>query len=274
MQYVNEFISARKLDGLVEGTLYQYKLELSKLAEFLKKPTLQATITDLRGYLSQFSEMAQRSINRKISTIKAFFQWLVQEEYLERNPTKKIKTPKEPETLPRNLSKEEIELLRWHPKSDRNQAIIELLVSSGMRIGELVKLNRDDIDMINRKIRVFGKGNKERIVFFGQTAKFCLKKYLMTRKDDNNALLINKYGERLTIRSIEMQIKDEAEKAGIKNKVTPHILRHTFATSLYENGADIDFLSRLLGHSSTDTTRRYTHISGDQMARMYDKFAS
>jgi len=274
MQYVLQFISARKLDGLVEGTLYQYKLELNKLADFLKKSTLQANITDLRSYLSQFSEMAQRSINRKISTIKAFYTWLVEEEYLERNPTRKIKTPKEPATLPRNLSKEEVELLRWHPKSDRNQAIMELLVSSGMRVGELVKLNRDNMNYIDRKIMVKGKGNKERIVFFGQTAKFCLKKYLMSRKDDNDALFINKYGERLTIRSIEMQIKDEAEKAGIKNKVTPHMLRHTFATSLYENGADIDFLSRLLGHSSTDTTRRYTMISGDQMGRMYDKFAN
>ena len=96
----------------------------------------------------------------------------------------------------------------------------------------------------------------------------------MTREDDNPALLINKYGERLSIRSIEMQIKDEAEKAGIKNKVTPHMLRHSFASNLYEAGCDIDFLSRLLGHESTDTTRRYTHISGDAMARMYDKFAN
>jgi len=274
MQYINEFISARSLDGLASGTLYQYKLELSKLTGFLNKPTLQATITDLRSYLNQFTHMAQRSINRKISTIKAFYTWLVEEEYLERNPTRKIRTPKEPASLPRNLSKEDLELLRWHPKSDRNQAIMELLVSSGMRVGELVKLNRDDIDMINRKVRVLGKGNKERIVFFGQTAKFCLKKYLIARKDDNPALLINKYGERLTIRSIEMQIKDEAEKAGIKNKVTPHMLRHSFASNLYEAGCDIDFLSRLLGHSSCDTTRRYTHISGDQMGRMYDKFAS
>lgn len=274
MQYVNEFISARSLDGLVEGTLYQYKLELSKLAQFLNKPTLEATVTDLRNYLSQFSSMAQRSINRKISTAKAFYQWLVEEEYLERNPTRKIKTPKEPATLPRNINKEEVELLRWFPKSPRNQAIFELLVSSGMRIGELVKLNRNDIDMANRKIRVVGKGNKERIVFFGQIAKFCLLNYLKQRKDKNPALLLNKYGERLTIRSIEMQLKKQAEDAGINEKVTPHMLRHTFATGLCEQGASIDFIAQLLGHESTDTTRRYTHISGDTAARMYDKFAS
>ena len=216
--------------------------------------------------------MAQRSKNRKISTLKAFYTWLIEEEYLERNPMRKIKTPKEPASLPRNLSHEDLELLRWHPKSPRNQAIMELLVSSGMRIGELVRLNRDDLLMNDRQIRVLGKGNKERLVFFGPIAKFCIMTYLKSRKDDNPALLVNKYGERLTSRSIEMQIKDHAEKAGIKDKVTPHMLRHTFASGMYEQGADIDFIARLLGHESTETTRKYTSINSSEMARMYDKF--
>lgn len=272
MKYVLDFLTARKLDGLALGTLDQYGRELKKLAVYLGKPTIEATTTDLRQYLIQFEAMAQRSINRKISTLKAFYTWLIQERIITVNPTLNIKTPKEPATLPRNLSKEDVELLRWQPKSPRNQAIMELLVSSGMRIGELVKLNRADLDMANRQIRVTGKGNKERIVFFGQVAKFCLITYLNTRKDDNPALLINRYGDRLTIRSIEMQIKDHAEKAGILTKVTPHVLRHTFASGMYSRGADIDFIARLLGHESTDTTRKYTHINGSEMARIYDKF--
>jgi len=272
MRYVEEFLVARKLDGLADGTLDQYKRELIFLVKHLDKPTIEVTTNDLREYLTKFSAMAQRSINRKISTLKAYYTWLVDEEYLEKNPMRKIKTPKEPDMLPRNLSHEDVELLRWHPKSPRNQAIMELLVSSGMRIGELVRLNRDDLIMTNRQIRVVGKGNKERLVFFGPIAKFCIITYLNSRKDDNQALLTNKYGRRLTIRSIEMQIKEEAKRAGIKDKVTPHMLRHTFATGMYEQGADIDFIARLLGHHSSETTRRYTGINGSEMARMYDKF--
>lgn len=272
MKYVQEFLTARKLDGLAPGTLDQYRMELTKLANYMDKPTTEATTNDMRSYLAQFSEMAQRSINRKISTSKAFYNWLVQEGLITVNPMFKIKTPDEPELLPRNIDKADVELLRWQPKSDRNKAIMELLVSSGMRIGELYKLNRKDLDMTNRKVKVLGKGGKERIVFFGQIAKYCLIHYFNSRKDDNPALFINKYGDRLSIRSIEMQIKAAAEKAGVNEKVTPHMLRHTFATSMYEQGADIDFIARLLGHKRVDTTRRYTSISGDAMGRMYDKF--
>lgn len=256
MRYVQEFLTARKLDGLAPGTLDQYRMELKKLAAYLDKPTIEATTLDMRGYLAQFSEMAQRSINRKISTSKAYYNWLVQEGKITVNPMFKIKTPDEPALLPKNLSKADVELLRWQPKSDRNKAIMELFVSSGMRIGELYKLNRKDLDMTNRKVKVLGKGGKERIVFFGQIAKYCLIHYFQSRKDDNPALFVNKYGERLSIRSIEMQIKAAAEKAGVNEKVTPHMLRHTFATSMYEQGADIDFIARLLGHKRVDTTRR------------------
>jgi len=272
MKYVKEFLVARKLDGLSPGTLDQYKMELAKLAHYMDKPTIEATTYDMRSYLAQFSEMAQRSINRKISTSKAYYNWLVQEGRITINPMFKIKTPDEPELLPRNLNKVDVELLRWQPKSDRNKAIMELLVSSGMRIGELHRLNRKDLDMNNRQIRVLGKGGKERLVFFGQIAKYCLIHYFNSRTDDNPALFVNRYGDRLSIRSIEMQIKSAAEKAGINEKVTPHMLRHTFASGMYEQGADIDFIARLLGHARVDTTRRYTHINGAAMARMYDKF--
>ncbi|MFZ3132750.1 MAG: site-specific tyrosine recombinase/integron integrase [Desulfosporosinus sp.] len=272
MRYIEEFLTARKLDGLAVGTIDQYERELKTLARYLDKPTIEATTNDLRNYLIQFAHLAQRTTNRKISTAKAFYTWLVQEEYIERNPTKKIRTPKDPASLPRNLNKEDVELLRWYPKSPRNQAIIELLVSSGMRVGELSRLNRNDLNMANRQIRVVGKGNKERLVFFGHIAKFCLTSYLSERTDNNPALFINRYGERLRIRSIEAQLKAHAKQAGITNKVTPHMLRHAFASGLYEQGADIDFIARLLGHESTDTTRKYTHINSVAMARMFDKF--
>jgi len=272
MKYIEEFLVARKLDGLAENTITQYRRELKQLASHLDKPTIKATTTDLRSYLASFPHLAQRSINRKISTAKALYTWLIQEGTLTVNPMTKIKTPKEPASLPRNVSKEDVELLRWQPKSPRNQAIMELLISSGMRIGEMVVLDRRDLDMNNRQIRVTGKGSKERLVFFGQIAKFMILEYLHTREDDNPALFIGRFGDRLSVRSIEIQLKQEAKKAGIHEKVTPHMLRHTFASGLYENGADIDFIARLLGHESVQTTRRYTHVNGRAMARMYDKF--
>ena len=138
MEYIEQFLSARKLEGLAEGTLDQYKRELLYLPPFLNKPTIEAKTNDLRLYFTQFQDIAQASMSRKISTLKAFYQWLVDEEILERNPMKRIKTPKEQMSLPKNLNKEDFEKLRYQDKSIRNQAILELLASSGMRVSEMV----------------------------------------------------------------------------------------------------------------------------------------
>jgi integrase/recombinase XerD len=272
VEYIQQFLSARKLDGLASGTLDQYKRELLFLSPFLNKSTLEATTNDLRTYFIQFNDMAQNSVSRKISTVRAFYQWLVDEEILNRNPMKRIRTPKESMSLPKNLSKEDFERLRYFKKSLRNQAIFELLASSGMRVSEMTALNIHDIDFVNRQIKVLGKGNKERMVHFSPVTKFCLSNYLVTRKDDSPALFINKYGERLSIRSIEMQIKAWAIKAGIHEKVTPHVLRHTFASNLYRNGADLGFISMELGHSSPEVTMRYARLDNQTRANMHDRF--
>jgi integrase/recombinase XerD len=272
MEYVEQFLSARKLDGLVHGTIDQYERELKNLPPFLNKPTIEAKTSDLRAYFMQYNNMAQNSISRKISTVKAFYQWLVDEEILDRNPMKRIKTPKDSVPLPKNLNKDDFDKLRYYKKSPRNQAIFELLASSGMRISEMTALNISDVDINNRQIKVLGKGNKERIVHFSPVAKFCLSNYLSSRKDNNQALFVNKYGKRLSIRSIEMQIKDAGFKAGIRDKVTPHVLRHTFASNLYRNGADIGFISIELGHSSPGTTMRYARLDNQTRADMHDRF--
>lgn len=274
MQYIEQFLLAKKLEGLAKGTLIQYRMELNHLLPFLNKPTIEATTNDLRSYLLNYQLMSKRSLNRKISTLKSFYGWLVDEdEYnMEKNPMKKIKTPKEPESLPKNLTKQEYEKIRYCPKSDRNQAIIELLVSSGMRIGELVPLNIEDLDMENRQIKVIGKGSKERIVHFSTIAKFCLIAYLKQRKDKNPALFLNKYGNRLGARSIEMQVKRIGEKAGLIDKVTPHNFRHTFCSMLFSNGADIGFISLEVGHSSPRTTMKYARLDNQTRAKMHDKY--
>lgn len=273
MQYIQEFLTARKLDGLAPGTLEQYQMELAKLATYLQKPVINASTNELRTYLLQFQNLAQNTMSRKISTLKALYTWLVQEEYLEKNPMRKIKTPKEAMLLPKALTKEEFDRLRYHPKSKRNQAIIELLVSSGMRIGEMTALNRKDVDMVNRRIKVRGKGGKERIVHFSVIAKFCLSAYLDSRTDHNPALFINRYGQRLTARAFEQQIKRLGELAGIRTKVTPHVMRHTFATQMYKNGADLGVIQDLLGHARPDTTKRYAMLDQETMTRLYDKYS-
>ncbi|MDP4158140.1 MAG: tyrosine-type recombinase/integrase [Bacillota bacterium] len=274
MKYVIEFLIARKLDGLAPGTLDQYKRELVKLANYLDIPTVKATTNDLRQYLLQFQNMSQNSIARKISTVKAFYTWLVDEEYLEKNPTRKIKTPKEAVLLPKALTKEDFDRLRFHEKSIRNQAILELLVSSGMRISEMIQLNRDDLDMNFRRIKVRGKGNKERLVHFSVIAKFCLIAYLSPRTDENPALFINRYGKRLSIRSVELQVKQMGLASGLRAKVTPHVMRHTFATNLYKNGADLGFIQDELGHARPDTTKRYAMLDEQTKMNMYDKYSA
>lgn len=275
MQYIEQFLLARRLDGLAEGTLYQYRLELKKLPDFLNKPTIEATTTDLRCYLNQFKEKSINTTSRKIATLKAFYSWLINEdEYnMDKNPMKKIKTPKEAVLLPKALNRDDFDRLRFYPKSPRNQAILELLVASGMRISEMVNLNRQDLDMNFRRVKVLGKGNKERIVHFSVIAKFCLITYFKTRKDNNPALFINKYGNRLSIRSIEQQIKASGIKAGLRAKVTPHVMRHTFATNLYKRGADLGFIQDELGHARPDTTKRYAMLDETTKMDMYDKYA-
>jgi integrase/recombinase XerD len=274
MQYIEQFLLARELEELAKGTLYQYELELKKLPKFLNKPTIEATTNDLRKYLLQFKGMAIRTMSRKIATLKAFYSWLVDEELIDKSPMRKIKTPKEPKNLPEIINRKQFETLRYTKKSPRNRAIFELLASSGMRVGELVSLNIKNLDMENRKIKIIGKGSKERIVYFSHIAKFCLIEYLNTRKDNNPALFLNKYGNRLGIRSIEMQIKAEAIKAGIDVKVTPHKYRHYFSGTLYTNDCPLEVISELLGHSSMNTTLKiYAHINDAKIASMYDKYS-
>jgi integrase/recombinase XerD len=222
----------------------------------------------------QFTNQSIRSMSRKISTLKAFYSWLIDEEKIERNPMKRIKTPKEPKSLPKAMSEQEFEILRYTKKSLRNRSIFELLSSSGMRIGEMVILNINDIDINNRKIIVMGKGGKERIVYFSHIAKYCLIEYLHSRKDNNPALYINKYGNRLSIRSIEIQTKSEAIKAGINIKVTPHRYRHYMASRLYENGCHLELIGELLGHSSIDSTRIYAKMSNSAIAKAYDRYSN
>jgi len=270
MRYVQEFLVARKLDGLAPGTLEQYEMELRYLPPFLNKPTIEATKNDLRSYLAQYKDMAERTYMRKVSILKAFYAWTTYEANIP-NPMQNIKVPKEPTSMIKYLEDKEFEKFRYVKRSLRNRAIIELLVSSGMRVSELVSVNIDDLDMDNNEIKIVGKGNKERFVHFSTIAKDKLMEYLDTRKDKDPALFINKYGNRISIRAVEQQIKREAKLAGLRIEATPHTLRHTFATHLLMRGADIVFIAEEMGHVSLSTTQKYAKLNLKARREMYKK---
>jgi len=242
----------------------------------------------IRKYLSFLHRKNKKSsIARKISTLRSFYKYLVREQVIPSNPAKSISTPKVEKTLPTTLTVDEAFRLMESPKTIpeklfregsrekglRDRAILELLYSSGLRVGELVGLNSNQLDLDLGIVRVMGKGRKERIVPVGVKAIEVLKTYLEERGilNGEEPIFINSLGGRLTARSVGRLIKKYSRHSGIFRKVSPHSLRHTFATHLLDAGADIREIQEMLGHSSLSTTQRYTHVSMGKLMEVYDK---
>jgi integrase/recombinase XerC len=241
----------------------------------------------IRKYLSFLHRKNKKSsIARKISTLRSFFKYLVKEQVVPFNPAKGVSTPKVEKTLPTTLTVDEAFRLMESPnrvsekplegskeKGLRDRAILELLYSSGLRVSELVGLNSNQLDLDLGIVRVMGKGRKERIVPVGVKAIEATKSYLeergMVRGD--GPIFVNSLGGRLTARSVGRLIKKYTRHSGIFRKVSPHSLRHTFATHLLDAGADIREIQEMLGHSSLSTTQRYTHVSMGKLMEVYDK---
>ncbi len=233
----------------------------------------------LRCYLAELHKKNQRtSIARKLSTLRTFFRYLVREGALPTNPAEAVATPKRNRYLPKTLSVDESAALmeRGHGTTAlalRDRAILELFYSSGLRIGELTGLNVDGLDLRENLVRVLGKGRKERIVPVGRKAHDALCAYLEARGAvaDDQPLFVNHRGGRLTPRSIQRHLKTQLIKAGVIKDISPHALRHSFATHLLDGGADLRAIQELLGHASLSTTQRYTQVSVDQLMAVYDK---
>ena len=241
----------------------------------------------IRKYLSFLHRKNRKSsIARKISTLRSFFKYLVREQVISSNPAKGVSTPKVEKTLPTSLTVDEAFRLMESPKSIsrksskgsrekglRDRAILELLYSSGLRVSELVGLNSSQLDLDLGIVRVMGKGRKERIVPVGAKAIEALGAYLEERGGvkGNEPIFVNSLGGRLTARSVGRLMKRYTRHSGIFRKVSPHSLRHTFATHLLDAGADIREIQEMLGHSSLSTTQRYTHISTGKLMEVYDK---
>lgn len=268
------YLAAKKLEGLSSTTLEGYKIELRILAKHVRKRTTDITAADVRVYLAQFEHLKLSSLSKRLSVLKSFFSWLTSEELILRDPTVKIKPPKKEKRLPKALSIEELEMLRESCRTVRQRAFLEVLYATGCRLSEVHDLNKSDINYQAMSTNVIGKGDKERSVYLSFKALFHLKKYLKERDDNVDALMATerKPYRRLSKRGIQREIGIIAKNAGLDKKVSPHTLRHTFATLTLNNGADIVAVQHLLGHSSPSTTQTYAVLSDERKREQHKKY--
>ncbi|HEV2843533.1 MAG TPA: tyrosine recombinase XerC, partial [Thermoanaerobaculia bacterium] len=238
----------------------------------------------VRSFLAAITRkgLAKKSQGRTLSAVRSLFRFACREGILEANPAQGVKTPKAPKTLPRHLRPGEVESLIEAPSGDaplerRDRALLEVLYAAGLRVSELVGLDWKDIDLSARVLRVMGKGSKERMVPFGRPAAEALRAWLEVwetargAKDDGDGepVFLNRFGGRLTDRSVRRVIDRWVDAASVARGVHPHTLRHTFATHLLENGADLRAIQELLGHSSLSTTQKYTHLEVERLLSVY-----
>lgn len=234
----------------------------------------------IRGYLMFLheKEYSKKTISRHISTLKSFFKYLLGEHYIRDNPMSLITNPKLDKKLPQVLYYEELEKLLNTINDDsvvglRNSLILELLYSTGIRVSELVNIKVNDIDKYNMQINIFGKGSKERVVIYGKVCEDKLNKYLDKRyeldKYNDVYLLLNNQGKKLTTRGIRYIIDKIIKEGGLKFHISPHVLRHTFATHMLNEGADLKSVQELLGHENLSTTQIYTHVSNERLRNVY-----
>lgn len=268
------FLSSKKLEGLSKVTLDSYLIELNIFSKNIKKRVEDISTADIRVFLGGFEHLKLSSVSRKLSVLKSFFGWLTAEEFLQRDPTTKIKPPKKEKRMPKALTIEELELLRESCKTNRQRAFLEVLYATGCRLSEIHNLNKSDINYQTMSCRVIGKGNKEREVYFSPRAMYHLRKYLMNRTDDTEALMITerKPYRRLSKRGIQREIAKVATQAGLDKKISPHTMRHTFATLTLNNGADIAAVQALLGHEDPSTTQIYAQLTEEKKREQHKKY--
>ncbi len=281
-KHLNGFIEFLKAEqGASQHTLRAYTLDIGEFISFTDKKPGDIDNLDIRGFLAflHHKKLRKSSISRKLAAVRSFFRYLCMEGYVRKNPAKLVSSPKVPKSLPRFLSVDEIFCLLDKPAGDsfretRDRAILELLYSSGLRVSELTSLDISDLDIKESLIRVKGKGRKERIIPVGSKAMAAIQNYLPERislKKKSSALFLNNRGGRLTERSVRRILLQYSRMVNLKGDLSPHTLRHTFATHLLHGGADLRSIQELLGHSSLSTTQKYTHVDTVHLAEVYDR---
>lgn len=276
--YLDLFITAKSIEGCSAKTLKYYKATIRKMLSVLDISVTHITTEDLRQYLSDYQTInncSKSNIDNIRRIMSTFFSWLEDESYILKSPVRRIHKIKTPKTVKETYSDENLEILRDNASNIRDLAMIDLLASTGMRVGELVKLNIEDIDFDNRECIVFGKGSKERPVYFDARTKIHLKNYLDSRNDANPALFVSLLNphNRLAISGVEIQLRELGRKLGIK-KVHPHKFRRTLATRAIDKGMPVEQVQQLLGHTKIDTTMQYAMVNQNNVKISHQKYIS
>lgn len=273
---ISMFIAAKKIEGCSENTLKYYSNTLTKMASFISKDLCSTETNDLRFYLSDYQSKqncSKTTLDNIRRIMSSFFAWLEDEDYIIKSPVRRIHKVKASQIVKETLSDEHLEQLRDNCTHPRDLAIIDLLTSTGIRVGELVKLNRSDINFEERECVVLGKGDKERKVYFDAKTKVHLMQYLSTRTDSNPALFVghNTPWNRLSISGVEKFLANLGNKSQVRH-VHPHKFRRTMATMAIEKGMPIEQVQKLLGHTKIDTTLHYAIVNQVSVKMAHRKF--
>lgn len=280
-----EYIEKQKMYSL--NTKKNYEIDINEFMNYLKDKEINYVDVNyefIKEYLVfMYNKKYKRNtIARKLSSLRSFYKYLFNNNVIKTNPFKYVKTPKKEKMLPKYLSVVDLETIFNVPNlnfnlGQRDRLILEILYATGIRVGELVEIKVSDIDFFNKEIKVNGKGSKQRIVEFGD---YCFEyinlflndgreKILKKHNKTSSYLIINDHGDKITTRGVELLIDKIIKKAALKRKVTPHMLRHTFATHLLNEGCDILTVKELLGHESLESTQIYTHVSNEHLRKVY-----
>lgn len=274
--YVDLFLSAKRIEGCSEKSLKYYKATIEAMLNELKKDVRHIVTDDIRGYLTDYQEKKKSSkvtIDNIRRIFSSFFSWLEDEDYILKSPVRRIHKVKTGTNVKETYSDEALELMRDNCTELRDLAIIDILASTGMRVGEMVLLNRNDIDFNERECIVFGKGSKERVVYFDARTKIHLQNYISSRIDNNPALFVSLKSphKRLKIGGVEVRLREYGNKLGLQ-KVHPHKFRRTLATMAIDKGMPIEQLQHLLGHRKIDTTLQYAMVKQSNVKIAHRKY--
>lgn len=275
-EYLKKFLEAKRIEGCSDRTINYYSTTIDHMLNFVTEPIRRITTEELRSYLVDYQKInncSKVTVDNVRRNISSFFSWLEEEDYILKSPMRRIHKIKTTKTVKTTISDEGVELLRDNCKQVRDLAIIDLLYSTGMRVGELVRLNRDDINFEERECIVFGKGEKERKVYFDAKTKIHLKKYLDGRTDENTALFVTLDApyDRLKISGVEIRMRNLGKKLNM-DRVHPHKFRRTMATRAIDKGMPIEQVQKILGHSQIDTTMQYAIVNQSNVKVSHQKY--
>ncbi len=275
-EYLTLFIAAKRVEGCSEKSLRYYESTIRNMIDEIHKPECRISTEDLRQYLDNYQRrgtVSKVTLDNVRRILSSFFSWLEDEDYIIKSPVRRIHKVKTGKTVKETYSDESLEIMRDYCDNPRDLAMIDLLSSTGIRVGELVKLNKSDLDFENRECIVFGKGDKERKVYFDARTKIHLQKYLNSRTDDNEALFVSllKPYDRLEISGVEIRLRKMGKELNI-HKVHPHKFRRTLATMAIDKGMPIEQVQHLLGHQSIDTTLQYAMVSQTNVKNSCKKY--